>query len=934
MAVAFVGRQAELDELDALHGRARADRAPAAALVTGEPGSGKTRLLAEAVRRAHGTPTIMMAGYEPSQSIPLSATAGLLRRLTKVPTHGAVLERLAFGREEQPTRDPLRVFEATVRATASLGPLLISIDDLQWVDEQSLALVDYLLRSTVGQPLIMVAAARPSPASAAFRARAEAMLPAERWSCVELGPLRLADGQSLARAIDGTLDEEAASNLWRRARGSPFWLEVLAHTRGGGIPSVAIEDRFRALSGDAGSVLALLAVAGRPVPADDIALMLGWKTELARKAAQELVDRGLALHDAGSLRLAHDLIREAAIKTLPVAALRHFHRLLAESIEADAGDDLQVLCEALEHRAAGGLPTAALAARLTGSPQRRLLTVENLRLLASISDALKPGTSEQLTLDRDLGELAGMLGEQELAMARWARVSQHAADPAARQDAEIEAARAAYRLARPQEAHVHLDRARDLGPSAPEIEARIDALRAEVHLWFDHDTAAGARAAERAISAAREMAAGPGGLEGLSITQRRTYLGALEAAIGAALQEERIDDVRVLTETSLIVAPAIDDESHVAALLRSAFGLRPLGAVRESETYFRQAWELSQRSVMPLSTVEAGHGLARALRDMGSLAEAREVAAAVVVLEARLGHPPARWGNASAILHAIELSLGDSGALQALRMDAKSEPNPHYRLAVHQTIATWQARAVGASRATEVQAELAAAGENAERAGCPRCAAEVSIVSAELLARIGMVDDAKRSLAVWEWRPVADYLQREIWRLRARSAIAAAEGNRRTAGRLLEELAARLDGAALLDELAWARLDLGRLLAGSDRARAVEALGAAAELAERIGAASIARLAAQELRRLGVRAWRRGPASDGAGLAALSAREREVAGLVAAGESNRAIAESLLVSPKTVERHLTNILAKLGLRNRAELAALVGSDTVRGSPDE
>ena len=143
-----------------------------------------------------------------------------------------------------------------------------------------------------------------------------------------------------------------------------------------------------------------------------------------------------------------------------------------------------------------------------------------------------------------------------------------------------------------------------------------------------------------------------------------------------------------------------------------------------------------------------------------------------------------------------------------------------------------------------------------------------------------------------------------------------------------------LEGAGLLTDLVWARLDQGRLLAGSDRSQAIEAFAAAAALAGRIGAASLARLAGQELRRLGVRAWRRGPAASGTGLASLSAREREVAQLVAAGETNRAIAESLLVSPKTVERHLTNILAKLGLRNRAELAGTIGSGAVRDSPDE
>jgi DNA-binding NarL/FixJ family response regulator len=78
------------------------------------------------------------------------------------------------------------------------------------------------------------------------------------------------------------------------------------------------------------------------------------------------------------------------------------------------------------------------------------------------------------------------------------------------------------------------------------------------------------------------------------------------------------------------------------------------------------------------------------------------------------------------------------------------------------------------------------------------------------------------------------------------------------------------------------------------------------------------------------RSGRRGP-----GLPGLTPREAEVARLAADGTSNREIASSLAISPRTVERHITNILTKLGLRNRTELATVVHSaDGVRGSTDD
>jgi DNA-binding NarL/FixJ family response regulator len=90
-----------------------------------------------------------------------------------------------------------------------------------------------------------------------------------------------------------------------------------------------------------------------------------------------------------------------------------------------------------------------------------------------------------------------------------------------------------------------------------------------------------------------------------------------------------------------------------------------------------------------------------------------------------------------------------------------------------------------------------------------------------------------------------------------------------------------------------------------------------------MGAVSEHRLAIQQLRALGIRAWRPAAKSQEG---ELSPRETQILKLVAEGASNPEIARSLFLSRKTVERHVSHLLSKLNVRNRTELAALVRED--------
>jgi DNA-binding NarL/FixJ family response regulator len=127
-------------------------------------------------------------------------------------------------------------------------------------------------------------------------------------------------------------------------------------------------------------------------------------------------------------------------------------------------------------------------------------------------------------------------------------------------------------------------------------------------------------------------------------------------------------------------------------------------------------------------------------------------------------------------------------------------------------------------------------------------------------------------------------------------------------------------------EQLWIGLDLAAARAAQPgRPRAADTYREVAAGAERLGAETIQLLAEKALRGLGARTWRRTRSGEMLGL---TERELEIAQMVVSGSSNREIAQSLFLSKKTVERHLSNILAKVGVRNRVELAGLLSKPAV------
>jgi DNA-binding CsgD family transcriptional regulator len=213
-----------------------------------------------------------------------------------------------------------------------------------------------------------------------------------------------------------------------------------------------------------------------------------------------------------------------------------------------------------------------------------------------------------------------------------------------------------------------------------------------------------------------------------------------------------------------------------------------------------------------------------------------------------------------------------------------------------------------------LRAQLAAAAEDAEEAGCVRCRWESILAGAEARARLGDFGDAGTALEEWDAAHPEPRPGQAAWRAHAGALLTA--GSDPAASLPLFDRAAKLaERAGLRHTRLWIELDTAAALAAVDRRLAVGALRSVAQQAEAMGALSERQIAVKRLRALGVRTWRRG--GDGT---PLTARELEVARLVAAGSSNPEIASALFLSRKTVERHVSNILTKIGARNRTELA--------------
>ncbi len=914
--IPITGRVVERGLIAATLDRVR-DGTSTGLVLVGPAGAGKSRLLRDVpdglLRR------LDIVGYEPESAIQFAAIGGLLEQLGT----GDLRTAASSGDGGTPS-EPLRVFESVFAAIAASGPTVLVVDDLQWLDASSAALLHYLVRGSMATrpAMALIVATRPGP-EAAPRIEALERLFSDRGELVvrELEPLTEADSVALVRAAAPGLTDVAATRIWRRVGGSPYWLLALARAPDEE-PALVLRSRLDRISHDAVTALGVLAVAGRPIEKPTAGRVLGWPEDRFDGVVRDLVRAGLIRDDVDGLRPVHDLVREAVAADLPDRTRRAHHSRLAEILEAEARGDLAELAVALDHRIAAGEPAVELGLRLASAPGRRLLGVDGLGVLDRVINASDDAAPGRDRLRLEIARLATELGASPIAFARWRELAEDG-PVELRLDARLAAANEAYRLGRADDMHAliaDLDASHD---DLTAVEART--LQAQSLLWLESRFADGRARAADVIARARALATGLIGDEPDDYRRRvvEAHRAALKVAFDAAMQAEQWQEQFVLATELVEVSRGMGGRAHVEALLFDGMAHRYIGDRQTSVERYRLAHAMATREVLPDQVVEAGTFLASTLEALGRLDEALAVGLATAELAERVGDYSMLRARPRTIVPEIRLSLGPwREALAAIEADADGL-DPHYRLTLWQLAASAVSRIQGAPAVERIKRMVEASLADAELAGCPRCRREAQLVNAVSLARVGraaeareLLDAARSGIPGMTLEPfVADMRE---W---AAALLAGADGG--GTDRLVDVIERNRRTGRRIDAI-WATIDLGRALSETDSGRSARVLREAGIEADGLGARTQAQVADRLLRGLGQRTWRRGAA--GSGPLELTEREREVADQVAAGASNAEIADSLFVSIKTVERHVSNLFAKFGVRNRTELARTWSAD--------
>jgi DNA-binding CsgD family transcriptional regulator/DNA polymerase III delta prime subunit len=980
----LVGRGAELSRLLSLLRDASAGH-PVVALVSGDAGVGKTRLITELSARARDGGYAVLTGRcaELADTVPYLPLADALRDAAAgAPAGGPLLDALAarpvlsrllpdVGGGQPPGGDTpglaqQQLFGAVLGMLSELAeasPVLLVLEDLHWADRSTRDLVTFLSRVLHRERLAIVVTYRTDDMHRRHPLRpviAElTRLPSV--TTVALGPLDAsAMAEHLTALSDHPLDAAMLDSMIIRAEGNAYYAEELlaASSAGEDLPARLADlllARTERLSPAAQQVLRTAAVTGRRI--DD---------ELARQAS------GLAGPEYDQA------VREAVAHQLLVPdgeqgyAFRH--ALLREAIYAD------------------------------------LLPGERTRLHSRLAELLAD--------ERRLVEAPGTAAElAHHSLASHDIPGAFAASVAAGQEAD--------RLAAPAEAHRHYDQALSLWERVEEPEKLSGMGRGKL-AFRSANSAAASGDINRAVQQLRRLLSflGAGSADPVLFcraSERLSYflldldehddaIAAAEAAVAALPEEEpRWERARALGTYARALlwmkdeAPARSQAERALAAARAAAApwveadaLVTLGQLSERGGRMDEAIDLftrahqQARSAAVLGVeLRAAFQLARVQLEWGDLAAASRTAHQGVrrAEDAGLGLAPHGYDlqylhylahySAGEWEHAQELADGFATRVtsapearlsaMALFMDvARDRPAvAERRLWLEpffgkDRFAEYIARGLLAEHAlwhgdleralSEVEATIRAVEESfgglsptvirpaavgvcalADRAWQARASGDAARAEAGVLAARRLVEVAREGAAYPARPQFALGVDGRGWLARAEAEWRRAQGDNDPAG---WQAVVDAFGPGFAYETARSRWRLAEALAEAGRrGEAQRELLAAAEVAERIGATPL-RAALSDLARRARLADRPVPAAAGRGsgqpggaaardpLSGLTTREVEVLRLLAAGQSNKEIAAELFIATKTASVHVSNILAKLGAASRTEAAAI------------
>ena len=918
MAVtAVIGRDEALGSIRAF--LAAVERGPTALVLSGEAGIGKTILWEEGVAEAEQRfeRVLTCRGIEAEAALSFSGLSDLLSDVVAdvapllLPVRRRALEvalLLAEPGDDVPDARAIGVaFLDILRILAERGPVLVAIDDVQWLDSPSAGAIGLALRRLRMERVGFLVTVREAP-DVTVPFEFERMLPEDRLRRVALGPL---GADALHRLLRGRLGLELArpevTRVGEASGGNPFFaLEIgreLART------NVALDSerplpvpdslgrllgkRLERLPRETREVLLVAALAGRPT-ADVVARAYGEREQAL--AALELAAReGVVVLEGSRVRFSHPLFGSVCHEAAPVWRRQAVHRSLA-GVVADPEERARHLAlstdrpdpgvaseldAAAEHAAARGATAAAaslaeLAAAMT--PTDRLEERRRRRFSAAWFHRFAGDFQRACAIFEQL------LGEVPLGVERsdvlYALATTGRADLPTRirlcDEAATQAAGDDVRL------------------------VQILGFRA-ISRWVNGDVPGaladareGLQRAERVgdprlvatalcrVGLIETMALDitPGLLErGVAIEERleRPLLfhdsPRLMSAVQLLLQDELDRAAEMLEAMERDAVARGDEHARAFAVLQMIHRDWYAGRWRSALEHAAVALEMAEQTGEAQYAAMACSYTASVQADAGLVEQARATAERGLACAEEMQDEVFSVFNLAA-LGAVEFALGNlDEAGRTLR---------------------------------ELPSRLLATGHRQPGA------VDVWPNTIETLIALGDLDQARAYLTQYEALAALASRRARGSAARCGGLIAAAEGDTAAAFAAFDRSLAELGTVQYPLERARTLLALGSVHRQAKHKRlAREALDRALAIFEELGAPLWAEKARAELRRISGRR----PASD-----ELSETEERVAALAAQGRSNRQIAAELYVSVRTVEAHLSHVYRKLGVRRRAELA--------------